>query len=167
MRLLCQNVLFSLFLYLFHFHPLFLCTYAQSATYKSSWESSMLPSTKNYTVSHSCIYGQQLFFSFSQFQFFRLSTFCITVLRFKYGNLLRPLSPLLEEIDICTFWRFCKKSNSEQLLFEAFFVIIGNFDNVWPWRPVHSSDRITEILALADWLELLVVEPLATACSDT
>ncbi len=36
------------------------------------------------------------------------------------------------EIDVCAQWIFCIKVNSEQLLLEQFFDIIGNFDSVQP-----------------------------------
>ncbi len=42
------------------------------------------------------------------------------------GDLWKPLAPLLVVIEICVHWLFCKKFNSEPLLFEAFLVIIGN-----------------------------------------
>ncbi len=50
----------------------------------------------------------------------------------KYINLSSPVAQLLGEVDICAYWLFLTKFNSEQLLFEQFFDIIGNFDRVQP-----------------------------------
>ncbi len=40
------------------------------------------------------------------------------------------LAPLLEDIEVCALWVFCRKFNFRQLLFEVFFNIIGTFDSV-------------------------------------
>ncbi len=53
---------------------------------------------------------------------------------FKNDNLWTPLAPLLGEIQLCVHWVFCRKFNSEQLLYEAFFYIIRIFCNVLPKR---------------------------------
>ncbi len=42
------------------------------------------------------------------------------------------LTTLLVEIDICVHWLFCRKFNSEQFLFEAFFNIICIFCRIEP-----------------------------------
>ncbi len=36
------------------------------------------------------------------------------------------------EVDICAYWLFCLKFNAQQLLFEPFSNIIGNFGSVEP-----------------------------------
>ncbi len=46
---------------------------------------------------------------------------------FKNDNSWSPLVPLLGYIEICVQWDFCRKFNSTQLLFQAFFDIIGIF----------------------------------------
>ncbi len=48
------------------------------------------------------------------------------------ANLWRSLAPLLGEIEICLHWVFCRKFNLKQLLFAAFFYIIGTFCSVPP-----------------------------------
>ncbi len=50
----------------------------------------------------------------------------------KLINLSSPLAPLLGKIDMFVHWLFCTKFNSQQLLFEQFFNIIGNFCNIRP-----------------------------------
>ncbi len=50
----------------------------------------------------------------------------------KHINLWSPLAPLLEEIDMCVHYLFCRKFNAQQLLFEAFSDIIGNFGSLEP-----------------------------------
>ncbi len=50
----------------------------------------------------------------------------------KHINLSSALAPLLGEIDMCAPRLFCTKFNPEQLLFEQFFYIIGNFGKVQP-----------------------------------
>ncbi len=49
-----------------------------------------------------------------------------------YFNLLIPLVPLREEIDICSHGLFCTKFNSEQLLFEAFLNVLRIFGSTEP-----------------------------------
>ncbi len=44
-----------------------------------------------------------------------------TLKYFKNDNLWTPLAPLLGEIQLCVHWVFCRKFNSKQLLYEAFF----------------------------------------------
>ncbi len=50
----------------------------------------------------------------------------------KHGNLWSPLGPLLREIDMCAYGVFCRKFNSQQFLFEAFFDIFDIFGSVQP-----------------------------------
>ncbi len=55
-----------------------------------------------------------------------------TLWYFKHGNLWSPLAPLPVEIKICAHWLFCRKFNSEQFCFEAFFIIISIFCSIQP-----------------------------------
>ncbi len=52
-----------------------------------------------------------------------ISHFC-TLKDFKHIDLCSPMGPLMGEIDLCARELFCTKFNSEQLLFEAFFVVL-------------------------------------------
>ncbi len=48
----------------------------------------------------------------------------------KHCYLCSPLAPLLTEIKICAHWLFWTKVNAQQLLFEAFFYILGSFCSI-------------------------------------
>ncbi len=55
-----------------------------------------------------------------------------STLYFRHINLWSPIAPLLEEIDICAHWVFCRKFNSEELLFETFLDINNIFGSIQP-----------------------------------
>ncbi len=56
-------------------------------------------------------------------------------------NLLRPLAPLHGVIDICVRELFCTKFNFEQLLFEAFLILMRILDSVYPIGTYTISNR--------------------------
>ncbi len=79
----------------------------------------------------------------------------ISVYDFKHGNLWSALAPLMGKTDTGAWELFCTKFNSEQLLFETFFIVtlflavlnpkvnlifhfctIYDFKNTDLWRPL-------------------------------
>ncbi len=61
------------------------------------------------------------------------STFPVQyIITFQRWQSFEVPSSTLGEIEVCDHWLFCTKFNSQQLLFEQFFDIIGNFCSFQP-----------------------------------
>ncbi len=73
----------------------------------------------------------------------------------KHINFWSPLAPLLGTIDMCAQGLYCTKFNSQQLLFEAFFNIIGSFGSVEPWTESTFPFQYNKIFETYQFLELL------------
>ncbi len=69
---------------------------------------------------------------------------------FKNSKCLRLLTPFLRETNISVHWVSCRKFNNfNQLLFEAFFDIIGTFGNIWlQCEPTFSYQYIIIIIII-------------------
>ncbi len=78
------------------------------------------------------------------------SHFC-TINYLKRINLWSPLAPLLKEIGICVYLVFCKKCNSQQLLFEQFFATVLSFGEIISW--IHKLVHFPQYSITLSWFD--------------
>ncbi len=97
-----------------------------------------------------------------------VNALCIII--FQKCKSLEPLVPVLGEIDICAYWLFCRKFNSEQVLHSHFSiesVIFKISINEWNFHKFSISSRVKlEAPTLAHRIHYLAVKQLNYECPN-